>query len=311
MIRIARTLSVLAGVLTAPAVLASATYSFSTAGTSLTSTGASSSCGSLPTTSSSTCWGNTRGYSATESVTGKVIGVTAKAYSNTGSASSAGTNANAALQTAYLGTYGTGGLGVTNRDYSSSTDGATTSETLDASEATTPEHALDNNQRYDMVLLSFTQGVALSSLSLGYAPYDSDLSVWAYMGSGAPVLDGATYASMLSSASGLVSSGWVVVGNYKDAGVGSEAINTSGLTSSYWLVGAYNPGGSAASCGSSTTAGSSGSSGDLDCGDDYVKLLSVSIADQSTPTTEVPEPGTLLLTGLALAGIAANRKRRK
>ncbi|MFT3734240.1 MAG: PEP-CTERM sorting domain-containing protein [Rhodocyclaceae bacterium] len=230
--------------------------------------------------------------------------MTVKGYSNTGTASSAATNANAVLQDAYLGYYSGGGLGITNRDQASSAG--------DTYENTAPEHAIDNNQRYDMALLSFSKSVTLSALSIGYAPYDSDLSVWAYVGTGTPVLDGATYADLLSSASGLVSSGWIVVGNYADVGTGSETINGSKISSSYWLIGAYNPAGTAASCGStSSTKTSSGTAGDLDCGDDYMKLLSVSIADQSTPTTEVPEPGTLLLTGLALAGIAANRKFRK
>ncbi|HEX5127533.1 MAG TPA: exosortase-dependent surface protein XDP1, partial [Rhodocyclaceae bacterium] len=150
------------------------------------------------------------------------VTVTASAWSNTAGSASV-TDNTTALQTAYLGQY-SGGLGVTNQDGS----------TGDANEGVSPEHAIDNDQRYDSVLLSFSQKTDLSSLSVGWWQTDADVSLLAYTGTGTPVLAGQSYSQ-------LIADGWTVIGNYADVGAaGSAAVSTS-VSSSYWLVGAYNP----------------------------------------------------------------------
>ncbi|MDB5800028.1 MAG: hypothetical protein JWL63_967 [Rhodocyclales bacterium] len=276
--RIAIALMVAFGALNAPSVLASATYSFDCSKTDCSN-------------SNTSAYGNARTFSAVESVTGTTITVTATAVANTSGTSTASNGASQTIETAYLAAYGTvgqssgsNGFGVRNRDAASAD--------VDTNEGVAPEHAIDNNERYDMVLLTFSTAVTLSQIKLGYVNTDSDVSMLAYMGSGAAPLTGKTYAQ-------LVTSGWLAVGSYADVGTSAKTVNTSNVSSTTWLIGAYNP-----------------LSGDTSCsacsiGNDYFKLLTLSIKDQSTPTTEVPEPGSLVLVGLALAGVAVSRRRKK
>jgi hypothetical protein len=157
---------------------------------------------------------------------------------------------------------------------------------------TVPNHALDNFGNKESLLLSFGSAVNLASVTIGYANTDSDISVLAYTGAGNPAANGNLTGHSYSQ---LAANGWTVIGNYADLTVGAaQALGTT-VSSSYWLVAAYN-----STFGTCTGCTNS---------NDYVKLYEV--AGNTTPSTSrVPEPSALLLAGSALFGVIGLRRRR-
>lgn len=164
---------------------------------------------------------------------------------------------------------------------------------------TSPNHAIDNNGATELVSLKFGSAIKLESVTLGWSSTDSDISVLAYTGAGAQP---ASIAGL--SLSGLLSSGWTLVGSYSNlvTGVAKTVTNAGNISSSWWLVSAYNSG-----FGSSSNSSTSG----LDNNNDYVKLLAVAGSVVGSTGGKVSEPGTIALFGLALLGTLAAGRRRK
>jgi hypothetical protein len=234
------------------------------------------------------------GYTTVNSTTAQKIsdGVTATAqgWSNTNNATASTANTLGStsissttsykLEDAYLYVYD-GGIGVKNRDASSST-----SSYGDNSENNSPEHSVDNNQRYDSVLFSFSEAIDLNSVSIGWWNNDSDISVLRYDGAGvASDIAGKTYAQLLTS-------GWNLV-SQNAASTASNKVLDGSTASSYWLIGAANP-----------LLGTV-----MDSKRDYVKILALA-GTVKVPPSGVPEPGTLLLMGAGLFGLSRFNARR-
>lgn len=247
-------------------------------------------------TAGSTGSGN---FGNTCSVSAGTVTDTARAFSTTSGAS------NTILNTAYLGLYGSAGMGVTNQDgvVSTSCSGDQDCGEGTIANTTPPEHAMDNNQRYDMILFSFSTSVKLSQVTIGYpaanatscsgvSPCDSDITVLAYTPTGAqpatPTLTGQTF-----TAAALTAAGWTFIGNYADLDAATNKtanINSSGVGSQYWIVAAYDP--LYSGCIYAPTGRSNSSY--CNAGDDYVKVLAVAGDKYKTP-----EPNSLLLFGIA------------
>jgi hypothetical protein len=210
------------------------------------------------------------------------ISVTESGYAFTGGGSS-----NNELETAQAFVFYGGGWGITNRDASNG----------DTNEGNSPEHAVDNNDRADIVLFEFSAAVRLTAVEMGYTRSDSDLTVLAWEGAGAPTL-------LSNKDHGeLAGEGWKLIGHFNGPEGNFDSpfsvdVTTSYVTSSqYWLVGAYDSRWPVTPMQSHVDGGLSG-------GNDKEKILAL-----YAKKPEVPEPSSLLLFGVA-GGLGFWRFRR-
>ncbi|PTT91191.1 hypothetical protein DBR42_04375, partial [Pelomonas sp. HMWF004] len=282
-------------------------------------------CAALLSTSAHAVW--TFGTSTVSGIAGtnmgdptvSLSGVYATNNTTTGVVSGTWTSAS-------LVSYGSGGMGMTS-------DGGAT-----------PNHALDNNGNTEAVLLQFGASTVLNSIGLGYTSNGQcrnntsgaittlandascptgttllsngttqvDLSVFRWLGAGTPTGSPTPLVGQAST----TMAGWELVGNYGDMVADTSnpynLVNSSGKSSSWWLISAYNSG--FAQTTTSTTKIGTENRGSLGNGGDYFKLYAVAgskctgTVDSkgvcTTITTKVPEPATLALTSVALIGVA-------
>lgn len=236
------------------------------------------SCGPIGTPS----YGNV--VSCTQQPSGTAVDLYVSGYASSGSGTgSSGDSGTRTFQTAALNYQGTGsGVGIFNQN-----------EGLSAS---TPNHAVDNSSSsgiIDMMLLSFTSAEILKQVTIGWSGADGDFQVLAYTGS-SPF---STSTIVGKTAAQLLTGGWSLVTTVNGAGGISTpdvnyAVNTGNVSSSYWLISAFN-----SAFGGSTIATS---------GVDAIKVLAVTTQG---PGQNVPLPNTLALAGLGLFAIARMRRR--
>lgn len=275
-------------------------------------------------------YGNTRDFSSA------AASVSVSAYSSTGGTGSTSpsnvTNRNTVdtIESAYLSVYSpVNGLGVVNRDGSNTASVAVTSATgSDNNEFVNngSEHSMDNHGRSDVMLLTFTDQVALQSLKLGWLSGDSDVFILAWSGANpgggiASQLVGKTFAQIAADTATDPSNGWRLIDSLSNVPLNNNTSFNNSVTpvySSYWLIG--TGGFNSASTGGGVTSGDKsggnwtafGSSG---ANYDYVKLAGIGGVTNGGGGTgggggSAPEPGSLALAGAAFLGMVGMRRRK-
>lgn len=242
-------------------------------------------------------WSDTRTYAGNEAGTGSV---TVSGWGNTLGA------ANLQLEQGEITQWNGNGLGVRNADWNTNVG------SKDLNEGGTPEHAIDSNGRYDLVLFDFGKKVQVTGLEVGYYNFDADLNLLAYTGSGTPNIAGLEFGATET----LRANGWSlstedqVAGADDDLLVGYDLapagydkvleVNTKHqLESRYWIVSAHNP-----------VFGNLCYRDPNECEANVSFKLQKVVGTYSPPDTQVPVPATLALLMAGFAGFGYRRQSK-
>ncbi len=215
--------------------------------------------------------------------------VTAYAFANTVGA------ANTQLEQGIIQLFSGNGLGVKNKDRPGGPgDGNDDTE----NSSSQGEHAIDNEDRFDIVLLAFSEPVKLTHLEIGWKSNDSDMTVLAFTGGDGSSCSGLGIAGQTYSA--LTGCGWNFVHNLSNVPEDSlTSIGNAATFSQYWLIGTYL----GISCSGATDCVTISADTKID----HVKLIAVK---GDTGDKQVPEPGTLLLLAAGALGLWWRRRVR-
>lgn len=165
------------------------------------------------------------------------------------------------------------------------------------------DSAVDNAGSIDAIRLKFTNAAGtqdanftVSSITIATGGPVADFTLLAWKGpAGTPGEMLGTTATNMATPSSVFNAGWVNVGTFSSAGT----VNVGGVPfySSYWLVAAYSTGFSPVGTAGDDVFTVSAIAGGLD-------------PNAQFKPAQVPEPGSLALFGVALAGMAAVRRRK-
>lgn len=159
-------------------------------------------------------------------------------------------------------------------------------------------HAIDNKGRdTDMMFFTFTESVALTGIDIGWAGYDTDVSIVAF--NTLPTLEGNTWSAIVDQSFFSASFSNLGLAPYALANV--DAVSGAIIEAQYWLIGAYN-----------SIFGDSGAS---DYYADSFKIATITTKPKDKdkpspkPPTEVSEPSTIAM--FASFGLFLMWRRRK